>query len=113
MSEVLRGDVLDGDKIHSYTQQDVSEIYRVNRLMRNATPETGRYKGNLVHAAKIPSVVIEKMRNGQCCSNGIKYDLMSSDHEERKRALLHVQSEHKQNMTIEGTPFGKKAISWR
>ena len=112
MSEVIRGDKLDGDKIHSYVQQDVEPIYEANRRMRNATPETGRYKGNLVHAAKIATVDIERMINGQCCPSGIKYNWLSADPEERKRALLHAQTSHPEVMTIEGKPFGK-TVSWR
>ena len=93
--------------------QDVEPYLEENKIARLNTPEFGRYKGNLVHAASIPVAVIEMMRNGQCCTDGIKYNLLSDDPEEKRRALVHVQTEHKALLTIEGKPFAKKRPKWQ
>jgi len=113
MSLVYRQFKEEDGKGHEIVTQDVEDIYKANRAMRNATPETAKYKGNLVHVMRLPMVTIEQMRNGQCCSSGITYNLMSADPEERKRALVHAQNCHKEAMTIEGNPIAKKVTSWR
>lgn len=113
MNDLIRKTTVEDDKVYSQTIQDVSSIAEFNKQMRNATPETGKYKGNLVHAGKIPLAFIEKMQNGQCCSDGTTYNLMSPDVEEKRRALVHLQSEHKEWMVIEGTPFARKRNKWQ
>lgn len=113
MSEVIRSTTIEDDKIVERVTQDVEPILEINRAQRNATPETGKYRGNLVHAARIPLVFIETMRNGQCCAHGTTYNLMSPDMEERRRALVHLQSEHKDVLTISGKPFAKQRPKWR
>ena len=87
-------DEQEGVMTNSVTQ-DVEPYLEENKIARLNTPEFGRYKGNLVHAASIPVAVIEMMRNGQCCTDGIKYNLLSDDPEEKRRALVRTSRLHK------------------
>lgn len=104
---------IEADKVIEKVSQDVEDILNLNSAMRRDTPETGKYRGNLIKAASIPLILIEAMRNGSCCPSGTTYDLMSMDMEERRRALVHVQQCHKDAMAIEGTPFAMKRPQWR
>lgn len=100
-------------KMTNVVTQDVTPYLDDNKAERNARPEIGKYKGNLVKAASIPLVAIEMMANGQCCSDGIKYNLLSHDMDERRRALVHIQTNHKDLLTVNGTPFTKNRIKWQ
>jgi hypothetical protein len=101
------------NKIIVVRAQDVSQYLRQNKAERDATPEFGKYKGFLPKAMSIPVNVIDMMYRGQCCTDGKRYNLLSPDPEERRRALMHVQTEHKALMTVTGKPFSKKRASWR
>lgn len=101
------------NKIIVVRSQDVSQYLKQNKAERDATPEFGKYKGFLPKAASIPVNVIDMMYRGQCCTDGVRYNLLSPDPEERRRALMHVQSAHKHLMTVNGTPFAKKRASWQ
>jgi len=92
--------------------QDVEPFLEQNKIDRNSTSETGKYKGNLVKAASFPPIVVEMMMKGQCCSDGKKYNILSPDPDERRRALVHAQTEHNYFMSINGNPFTKNRIKW-
>lgn len=113
MSEVIRKTVIQDGKIYNQTIQDPSAILDFNAAVRNSRPEFGKYKGNLTHVGKLSLEFIEKMANGQCCPDGKNYKLMSRDTEERRRALVHVQAEHKNWLTVSGKPFALKRPTWR
>lgn len=100
------------NKIIVVKSQDVAKYLRQNKAERDATPEFGKYKGFLPKAASIPVNVVEMMYRGQCCTTGVRYNLLSADPEERRRALMHAQSEHPHLMTVNGKPFAKKRAIW-
>lgn len=87
------------------TSYDSSAVLALNAQQRNAAPETGRYKGNLVHVGRIHMGDVLRLKNEG-------YDLLSADPEEAKRALLYIQSNERAHLTMPGTPIGKKKQSW-
>lgn len=115
MSEVIRRTIYDenSDRLIVTAAQDVEPYLDHNARLRASRPEHGKYKGDFVYAANIPLVEIEKMRNGQCCTDGKRYNLLSPDPDERRRALMHVQQEHKALLTVNGKPFAKSRVKWQ
>lgn len=93
--------------------QDVEPILKDNAESRANTPSTGKYRKTLTKVASIPLVLLEQMRAGTCCTEGKTYNLWSDDVEEKRRALVHVQTYHQHAMAIEGTPFAKKRPVWQ
>lgn len=114
MSEVIETLSYDEmqDRLVVKRTQDTSEYLRQNTIERNETPEFGKYTKTLTKVASIPEVVVEMMMRGQCCQDGKRYNLLAVDPEERRRALVHLQTEHKALMTITGTPFSRKRLEW-
>jgi len=101
------------DRLVTKTTQDVDPYLAHAKEHRDACPETGAYMNKkFVYAATIPENIVNLMRLGQCCSDGKKYNLLSPDPDEYRRALLHVQSEHKHLLTIRGKPFAKHRVKW-
>ena len=115
MDDIKRTSYFDpeSEKMYNKVEQDVQPYLDDNLRDRNDTPEFGKYKGNLTKAASIPLAVVEMMRNGQCCPDGNKYNLLSLDQDERRRALVHIQCEHKHLLTVNGTPFATKRPKWQ
>lgn len=109
--ETLKYDEME-DKLIVKRSQDLTPYIDANKAERDATPEFGKYGQMLTKTMTLPVIFIEQMMTGQCCPDGKKYNLLSADPEERKRALLHVQTEHKAGMTINGKPFAKKRMTW-
>lgn len=116
--DVIRKTVTEGDKVAHVIEQDESAYIDQNTADRN---EVGRmvYAGSkLLHRAmNIPLVGIEKLMRGQCCVeakvNNQKYNLLSGDPDERRRAILHIQNHHKEYMVVPGNPFGRKKTQWQ
>lgn len=109
MSEdgLLRETIYDqlGDRIISSVTYDPSDVLDANAAMRADRQGPQKYKGNLVHAARIHLGDVERLKN-------IGYNLLSPDPEEVKRALLYIQSEEKKHLTVDGTPFASKRAKW-
>ncbi len=95
----------DSDSLTVKTSYDSSAVIAANNNQRIATPETGRYKGNLVHVGRIHMGDVIRLKNEG-------YDLLSSDPDEAKRALLHIQSNERYHLTVPGTPIAKKKLTW-
>lgn len=115
MSDLKESSVYDemSDSMTFSYSQDIEPYRDHNRALRNDSPEHGAYMGkNLVYAASIPHGLMMQMMHGQCCPDGKKYDLLSPDKEEARRALLHAQSYHKDILVIRGKPFAKKRVIW-
>ena len=92
--------------------QNVQPVLNENARLRAEFSGMDKFKKaivckHLLHTAKVPIAFLYKMRNGQCCSDGKKYDMFSSDNEERLRAQLHMQSYHKECMIIPGRIISK------
>lgn len=107
MGEMKETDYYDhstGRVITHYTQ-DVEPILDTNKELRNATSETGKYKGNLVHAASLSEVDVLRLKN-------LGYDLLSPDPDQRRRALVYIQQNEPHHMVINGKPFARKRNKW-
>lgn len=100
------------DRLTIARTQDIQPYLEDNAELRSTRSEFQKYKGNLVKAASIPSNVVEMMMRGQCCNDGKTYNLMSPDNDERRRALVHVQSVHRHLMTVNGNPFALRRNKW-
>ena len=94
------------DTLHVKTSYDNRAVIADNILTKNLQPETGRYKGNLVKVGSIHLGDVVRLKN-------MGYNLLSSDPEEVKRALLYIQSEEKAHLSMPGTPIAKKKQAWR
>lgn len=103
----------DGKVIHRITE-DETAIMEDNKEARNNQSEHFKYLNGkqLFHAANISMVMIEKMANGQCCSDGMSYKFLTNDKDERKRALLHIQGSHPEYLRVKGKPFAKQKQIW-
>lgn len=97
-------DQLEGKVINRVTY-DNSAIVDMNARDRFDRQGTGKYKGNLVHAARVHFGDIERLKN-------MGYNLLSSDPEEVRRALLYIQSEENDLLSVDGKPFAKKRVKW-
>jgi len=100
-------------KMVNKVMQDAEPYLDQNRIDRNSTPEFGKYKRPLTKVASIPLAMVESMMNGTCCTEGKKYNLWSDDLDEKRRALVHIQINHKELMAINGTPFALKRPTWQ
>lgn len=93
------------DKLVVKTVYDNSDVLEANKADRNAASEHGRYKGNLVHVARIDEGDVTRLHN-------MGYKLLSPDPEEFKRAMLYIQSNEPWLLTKPGKPIAKKRIVW-
>lgn len=93
------------DSLIVKTSYDNTEVLKENEYLRNTCPETGRYKGNLVKIASLHLGDLVRLKNAG-------YNILSPDPDEWRRALLFVQSNEKGQMTVPGTPIGKRKQSW-
>ena len=93
------------DSLVIKTSYDNRSVIADNIMTRNLQPETGRYKGNLVKVGTIHLGDVERLKNEG-------FNLLSPDPDEVKRALLHIQSNEKDLLSMPGTPIGKKKTRW-
>lgn len=93
------------DKLIVKTTYDSSDVVAANREAQKLAPEFGRYKGTLAHVGRIHMGDIVRLKN-------LGYNLLSPDPEEVKRALLYIQSNEKDLLTVPGTPIAKKRQVW-
>lgn len=95
------------DKMIVTTTYDNSAVLEANKADRNASPETGRYKGNhsLIQVGRVHMGDVERLRV-------MGYNLLSGDPEETKRALLYIQSNEPHLLTVPGTPISRKKMKW-
>lgn len=111
--DVIRRSKVQDGKMYNSVEQDIEPYLKDNHELRASRGEHQKYKGNLVKAASIPMVFIDKMANGQCCADGVKYNMMSADPEEKRRALMHIQACHKELLTVNGKPFAMQRTKWQ
>lgn len=97
-------DDLTGKMVQTVTY-DNSAVIEANKRDQNDAPTWNRYKGNLAHVGRIHMGDIARLKNKG-------YDLLSSDKDEVKRALLYIQSEERHLLTVPGTPFAKVSAKW-
>lgn len=94
------------DKMIVKTTYDNSAVLAQNAIERNAAPEFGRYKGNLVQVARIDMGDVVRLKN-------LGYDVLAADPAEARRALLYIQSSEPHLMTVPGTPIARAKTSWQ
>lgn len=87
------------------TSFDNRGVMDANLAARNAAPEHGRYKGLMAHVGRIHLGDVVRLKN-------IGYDLLSSDPDQVKRALLYIQSNEKHLLTVPGNPIAKRKQTW-
>lgn len=92
-------------KMVTKTTYDNSDIVKANVEAQNTASETQRYKGNLVHAARVHMGDIVRLK-----AQG--YDLLSPDPAEVRRALCYLQSNEQQLLTVPGKPFALRRNKW-
>lgn len=93
------------DRLIVQSTYDSSAVIEANREAQKQAQETGRYKGTLVHVARIDEGDVLRLKN-------MGYNLLSPDPEEFKRALLYIQSNERDLLTVPGTPIAKKKQIW-
>lgn len=93
------------DKVINRVSYDPSDVLEVNAAQRSERQGVGKYKGNLVHAARVHLGDVERLKN-------LGYNLLSPDPAEVRRALLYIQSEEKKLLTVDGKPFAKTRPKW-
>ena len=94
------------DRLVIRTRYDNEAVLAANREDRNNAPETGRYKGDLVHVGRIAEGDVVRLRN-------MGYNLLTADLDELRRALLYIQAEEPWLLTKPGKPIAKRKQVWR
>jgi hypothetical protein len=107
MSDLIRTTLYDEleDRVIESVTYDPSAVLDMNAAQRAERQGPGKYKGNLVHAARVHMGDVERLNN-------LGYNLLSHDPDEVRRALLYIQSEEKNLLTVDGTPFARKRAAW-
>jgi hypothetical protein len=108
MSDLVRTTIYDQleDKVINRVTYDNTAILEQNARDRADRQGFGKYKGTLVHAGRLHMGDIERLKN-------MGYNLLSSDPEEVRRALLYIQSNEWKLLSVEGTPFAKQRVKWQ
>lgn len=108
MNDIVRTTLYDQleDKVINRVTYDNSAIVEMNARDRFDRQGSGKYKGTLVHAARVHLGDIERLKN-------LGYNLLSDDPEEVRRTLLYIQSEEWKLLSVDGKPFAKKRVKWQ
>lgn len=94
------------NKVIVTTTYDNEDVLRVNRAERNDRIDGPQFRGNgLVHVGRIDMGDIQRLYN-------LGYNLLSGDPEETRRALLYIQSNEPDLLTVNKKPFAKKRNRW-
>lgn len=93
------------DRLIVQSTYDSSAVVEANREAQKQAPEFGRYKGTLAHVGRIHMGDVVRLKN-------LGYNLLSPDPDEIKRALLYIQSNEKDLLTVPGTPISKRRQAW-
>lgn len=93
------------DKLVVKTTYDNTGVLAANEAQRNLAAEFGRYKGNLVHVGRVDAGDVTRLKN-------MGYNLLSPDPEEYRRALMYIQSNEPNLLTVSGKPFAKVRPKW-
>lgn len=102
---LVRETFIHDDKVINKVSYDPSDVLELNAAQRSERQGPGKYKGNLVHAARVHLGDIERLKN-------LGYNLLSHDPAEVRRALLYIQSEENKLLTVDGKPFAKTRPKW-
>lgn len=114
--DVKRGTVVQDGRVYDTTSQDIEPYLKLAKAERDACPEIGKYRkktAGMTYAGTIPLGLVEQMYRGQCCPDGVRYNVLSPDPEEARRSLVHLQTYHPECLTVKGKPFARKRPQWR
>jgi hypothetical protein len=90
------------------TTYDNTAVLELNKAERNERIDGPQYQaGNskLIHAARIDMGDVQRLIN-------LGYNLLSPDPEETRRALLYIQSNEPDLLTVNSKPFAKVRPRW-
>ena len=95
------------DKLHVKYEYDAEPVLNSNRRERNAftTFRSAPKVAGMVKVASLHPGDVQRLAN-------LGYDITSPDPEEVKRALLFIQAEQKNLLTVNGKPIAKKKLIW-
>lgn len=96
------------DRLTVSTTYDAQPVLDENKAAKNSKSSKAiqKYNGEFVHAASLhPGDVVRLISMG--------YNLLSSDVEEYRRALMYVQEHEPHLMRVHGKPFSKQKITWQ
>lgn len=107
MSGIIETSFYDAEKdaLVVKTSFDNRDVLEANLQERNLSDTFGRYKGNFVKIGSIHEGDIVRLKNEG-------FNLLSPDPDEVKRALLHIQSNERYLLTVNGNPISKKRMIW-
>ena len=96
------------DKVHVKYEYDAEPVLDSNKAERNefTNYKTAPKLAGMVKVATLHPGDIQRLA-------ALGYDITSPDPEEFKRALLFIQAEQKNLLTVNGKPFSKKKTAWR
>ena len=87
------------------TTYDNTGVLRLNEAQRNEKIDGRQFKGTLAHVGRIDLGDIQRLIN-------LGYNLLSPDPEEVRRALLYIQSNEPDLLTVNKKPFAKVRNRW-
>jgi len=94
------------DKVINRVTYDNTAILEQNAIDRANRQGSDKYKGTLVHAARVDIGDIERLKN-------LGYDLLSPNPDEVRRTLLYIQSNEQKFLTVDGKPFARHKVKWQ
>ena len=96
------------DRLTVATSYDAQPVLDENKAAKNSQSSKAiqRYKGEFVHAATLHEGDVVRLIN-------MGYNLLSSDVEEYRRALMYVQENEPHLMRVHGKPFSKQKFRWQ
>jgi hypothetical protein len=106
MKEKITYDEME-DRLTVETSYDAEPVIESNKAIRNSTNSKAiqKYNGELVHAARFDEGDIIRLKN-------LGYNLLSSDKEEVRRALVYIQENEQHLMLVHGKPFTTQRVKW-
>ena len=110
LNDIVTKEIFEGDSVIEQRTQNIERSMNPEGLSQN------KYKPDsfgCVYAATIPSGLVEMMMKGTCCNDGKTYNVLGNDPEEYRRALVHLQENHKELLIVNGKPFAKKRSVWQ
>jgi hypothetical protein len=95
-------------KLYEETIYDATDVVEANKALRNSGEKVtlGSKGQQMVLAARVDMDHVLALRN-------MGYDLLSPDPQEVRRALMYLQAEQNDFLTVEGKPFTMHRPKWQ
>jgi hypothetical protein len=96
------------DRLTVETSYDAQPVVDSNKRIKNSLNSKAiqKYDGSFVHAARLHEGDVIRLIN-------MGYNLLSSDVEEYRRALMYIQENEPHLLLVHGKPFSKQKITWQ